>query len=421
MDPNHNEGVDPNQNDQQEEDEEVEVIEDDGSMPADLIAEEMGDMDFYDYEGENEDDDDAEGTEATEGDSDANARDDAVAKFESHSGSVFCCDIHPAGGLLAVTGGEDDKAYIWSTTDGESVLECTGHNDSVTCVCFSHDGELVATGDMSGLIKVWKVSAKDEIWSYECSDLEWLTWHSSAPVLLGGTVDGDIWMWKVPSGDCKMMQGHGCQTTCGKLFPDGKRCCAGYEDGTVKVWDLKQATAIHHFKGGSGHEGGVTTLDCHHDNNLVLTGAVDGSSKLLNSGTGKVLATFTAGPVNEDIGETNSVESVGISPSQSMAAIGSLNGILSIWDIPTQKLRHKCHHEAGIVRLKWDPESPMVFTAGLDGAVKLWDSRSAQLVSSWVGHQGEILDLAISRDGNTVVTASGDTSARVFKVQQPDR
>ena len=42
----------------------------------------------------------------------------------------------------------------------------------MTCVCFSYDGELVATGDMSGVIKVWKLADKDEIWTYECSDLE---------------------------------------------------------------------------------------------------------------------------------------------------------------------------------------------------------------------------------------------------------
>lgn len=47
-----------------------------------------------------------------------------------------------------------------------------GHKDSVTCATFSHDSTLVASGDMSGLIKVWKVEAKEEIWSFEVGDLE---------------------------------------------------------------------------------------------------------------------------------------------------------------------------------------------------------------------------------------------------------
>lgn len=47
-----------------------------------------------------------------------------------------------------------------------------GHKDSVTCAVFSHDSSMVATGDMSGVIKVWKVDAKEEIWSFEVGDLE---------------------------------------------------------------------------------------------------------------------------------------------------------------------------------------------------------------------------------------------------------
>ena len=31
---------------------------------------------------------------------------------------------------------------------------------------------MVASGDMSGLIKVWKVETKEEIWSFEVGDLE---------------------------------------------------------------------------------------------------------------------------------------------------------------------------------------------------------------------------------------------------------
>ena len=30
----------------------------------------------------------------------------------------------------------------------------------------------VATADMSGLIKVWKVSSGEEVWSFETGDLE---------------------------------------------------------------------------------------------------------------------------------------------------------------------------------------------------------------------------------------------------------
>lgn len=74
--------------------------------------------------------------------------------FTKHTQSVFTCDLNKDGSL-AVTGGEDDAVYVWFTSNGEMYMECTGHRDSVTEVGFSYDDQLVATGDMSGLIQVF--------------------------------------------------------------------------------------------------------------------------------------------------------------------------------------------------------------------------------------------------------------------------
>lgn len=41
-------------------------------------------------------------------------------------GSVFCVHVDPKDSSLAVTGGEDDKAYVWKVADGSQVMECTG-------------------------------------------------------------------------------------------------------------------------------------------------------------------------------------------------------------------------------------------------------------------------------------------------------
>lgn len=42
-------------------------------------------------------------------------------------------------------------------------------------------------------------------------------------MLLAGTDDGNVWMWKIPSGDCKTFQSAASQATAGKVLPDGER------------------------------------------------------------------------------------------------------------------------------------------------------------------------------------------------------
>ena len=53
-----------------------------------------------------------------------------------------------------------------------SFMNFSGHTDTVNSVGFSHDGTMVATADMKGLIKVWHVDKCSEIWSFEADEVE---------------------------------------------------------------------------------------------------------------------------------------------------------------------------------------------------------------------------------------------------------
>lgn len=53
--------------------------------------------------------------------------------------------------------------------------------------------------------------------------------------------------------------------------------------------------------------------------------------------------------------------------------------------------------QAGIVHLQWEESSSVVSTGSLDGALRLWDARSGNMVSEYHGHTAEILDFAINR------------------------
>lgn len=147
----------------------------------------------------------------------------AALAFEKHNGSVFCCDIHP-NGKIAATGGEDDKAYVWSVETGEILMECINHKDSIIFVGFSFDGAYLATVDMGGLVQVWKCKLEDNVkeswpvvFEYETGDLTWSLWHFGARVLICGTDGGDIFVFKIPSGETKVLQGLNLKTECGKV------------------------------------------------------------------------------------------------------------------------------------------------------------------------------------------------------------
>ncbi|XP_053616269.1 angio-associated migratory cell protein isoform X2 [Plodia interpunctella] len=344
--------------------------------------------------------------------------DHSVVMFDKHIGSVFCCDLHPHG-KFAVSGGEDDKAYVWSVETGQIVMDCTGHKDSVVFVGFSFDGTYLATADMSGVIKVWKCNLEENkqlpwpvAFEYESDDLSWGTWHFGAHVLICGANSGEIYIFKIPSGDTKVLQGHNVKVECGKLFNDGVRLAAGYEDGAVKVWDLKTSSVLQQIP-NNVHGIRVTAIDTHHDNNLIASISTDGKI---------VLSTATNGKVVGELETENDLEVIAFSkdPQMDYFATGTLTGAISIWDVPRQMIRYECSKSdensiAGVTKMIWVENRLVV--GGLDGSVRAYEGRTGEQCLMLTGHRSEILDLCYNVKQNIVLTTSDDGTARIFKYE----
>ncbi|KAG3271783.1 AAMP-containing [Ictidomys tridecemlineatus] len=317
-------------------DEEImEVVElDPGLLDQGHLAQEMEDVDFEEEEEEEEGKE--EGWEGVV--SSMEGRDDGEVTFALHSASVFCVSLDPKSNTLAVTGGEDDKAFVWRLSDGECSLS-------------------VRRSDPS----------KQEIWSGWSGILGHLSYWRTA--------DGNTWMWKVPNGNCKTFQGPNCP----------KESC-----GTIRIWDLKQGNPIHVLKGTEGHQGPLICVAAKQDGSLILTGSVDCQAKLVSATTGKVVGVFRSETVasQPNLGggkesESNSVESLGFCSVMLLAAVAYLDGTLAIYDLSTQTLRHQGQHQSSIMQLLWEAGSAVVYTCSLDGVVCLWDAGTGRLLTDY--------------------------------------
>ena len=60
--------------------------------------------------------------------------------------------------------------------------------------------------------------------------------------------------------------------------------------------------------------------------------------------------------------------------------------------------------QEGVVKMQWCHSAPLLYTACLDGMVRLWDARNASAVRTWEGHTNHLLDMDITRFVETVST-----------------
>ena len=82
---------------------------------------------------------------------------DLLPKITITGNTDYVNDIEfsPDGNYL-LTGCDDNKARLWSVSDGSLVATLKYHDAGITSVSFSPDGKLLATAGSDGRIIVWE-------------------------------------------------------------------------------------------------------------------------------------------------------------------------------------------------------------------------------------------------------------------------
>jgi len=357
--------------------------------------------------------------------------DDAILKIEGlHSKDVFSLAV--SGYKWLASGSEDDTALLFDMQGDMQtpLLKITDHADSVTCVRFNSAGTFLATGDMSGKIVITSLNSLSQLCTIdECSDLEWLAWHHSADILFAGGGDGLVWMWLIsPNGVAQSKVfpgGAGVSCTVGVVIPDGKRLLTAYADGSVRIWNLRDATHVYVQTPSS-----CTSGDVHNTLPICAVGCQSGIAIVINTDTGKIIRAVKPVKENNDSQDKNAeddeamevdnaVETVQMCKDHPWLAVGTNSGLLTIFDINSGIERLRCDHDFTIVKClyrKMADGAIHILSSCLDGAVRIWDARDGEPVKVLSGGGSEIFDLITIENGSSakVVTACEGGVIRVF-------
>ncbi|KAK6031105.1 Transcription initiation factor IIA, gamma subunit, helical domain protein [Ostertagia ostertagi] len=273
--------------------------------------------------------------------------DDSICALQAHAKDCFSIAVVAERWLAS--GGEDDVAFLWDqNVSGRRVLQLN-----------------------------------------DCNDLEWICWHTTSDILFAGDKDGIVWMWLIgPSGvaQSKVYSGNGSSCTDGSLLPDGRRLLAGYADGAVRLWNLKDGTFTMLNLSGT-----VTAIHHHISQPIAAVGTEIGTVHVINTSHSDRLSVTVEFPAlsppkevdEEEANLENCVECAQFAPFNSWLAVGRNDGTLCIYETTSSAPRsiYRAPSPQAMVRALWSMEgnTPFLCVGSVDCFVRIFDARDGSL------------------------------------------
>ena len=307
------------------------------------------------------------------------------------------------------------------------------HESVVCCVRFSADGKYLATG-CNRTAQIYDTKTGIKTWCFFFGfDLFFFKSLSFRPSTLADETVGKL-------GDLYI------RSVC--FSPDGKYLATGAEDKQIRIWDIGKKRIRNIF---DGHQQEIYSLDFSLDGRLIVSGSGDKTARIWDmiDGTSKILTINDPDSVNNDAGVT----SVAISPDGRYVAAGSLDTIVRIWDVATGMLVERLRgHRDSVYSVAFTPDGKGLVSGSLDKTLKYWDvgglgvgsssglpvgpsgkpvkkeggsgsissnggrkdEKGGQCLMNFTGHKDYVLSVAVSHDGQWVVSGSKDRGVQFW-------
>jgi WD40 repeat protein len=246
------------------------------------------------------------------------------------------------------------------------------------------------------------------------------------PRFTTASADGTVRIWKVEDArkhhkaledssgkgkpatptPARTLNAHPSGVTALAVSPDGKRLATGGSDGTVKLWDAATGKLL--WTETDTHPGGVLAVAFSPVEKVLATAGPDKAARLWDVESDKTIIRHTLE------GHEGPVPAVAFSPDGKQLATGTgtpkKSGPIHIWDTLTSKELFKLPGHGDVVQcLLWHPKTPHLASGGADSKVRYWDL-TAKKMQGEDEHGDPVRGMTISPDGTRFGTCAAHTA-----------
>ncbi|KAJ7757881.1 hypothetical protein B0H16DRAFT_656696 [Mycena metata] len=166
-----------------------------------------------------------------------------VYEVDVHHGIILCLDFTHDDKLIA-SASADHTICIINADNGSNVTVLKGHTDEVYTVEFSSDDTLLVSASPDAKAIIWDVSMKKPKYSLiHSAGVGVASFSPDQKLVCSGTLDGEIHIWNVESGNrMTILRGNPSPILWALFSPDGHWLASWLEDESVNVWKVKSSS-----------------------------------------------------------------------------------------------------------------------------------------------------------------------------------
>ncbi len=273
-------------------------------------------------------------------------------------------------GQTILTGSRDWTACLWNVKEGKRLFILQGHTDEITSVAFSHpDGQFLITGSEDTRAFSWSAKDGTKLITFKGHSfgISSVACSYDGKFLLTGSFDKTARIWDAKTGRLIKKFEVKCYVQSVAFHPDGNAMITGLCDGTIRLWNVKTGDQVSLFKQPVGW---IKSVKFRSDGKRILSGDW-GGTRLWNSKSGKIL-TFLG--YNRWASTINDITSVAFSPNEKMILSGALGNVAHLWEVSTgNQLVKFVGFSKSITAVAFSPDGRTVFLGSDDKFVHFCD------------------------------------------------
>lgn len=336
--------------------------------------------------------------------------------YTEHAHQVQVAQYAPTGFYIA-SGDVSGKIRIWDTTQKEHLLkyEYQPFAGPVKDICWSGDSQKVAVvgkgKEIYGAVFQWDTGTSVGSLSGHSKIVNSIAFKPNRPfrVVTGSDDYTCVFFEGLPLKFKFTITSHSSFVNCLRYSSDGSKFASAGAGGQIFIYDGKDGSQLCALGGGNAHSGGVYSICWGPDNKHLLSASGDKTVKLWDVEANTAVTTFNMGSdvLDQQLGclwQNNHLLSI------------SLSGFINYLDKanPSKPLRVLKGHSKSIQSLAVHSSDGRhsIFSGSHDGHINIWNAQTGENDAfAGKGHTNQVSSMVVN-DSDELVSCGMDDTVR---------